>query len=147
MPPPGKPTGGYMEYGPLDRLSLVQDRDALAAPAFEIQRRGSGLVIVVGPGTIGPRESAAMLAGTTKVLADRLPGLRHLVLDLGKARSMSAIGLALCVDLRNRAAAAGLSPVLAGASGEVMDVLRMMKVERLFNAVRSERDLKQLIGG
>ena len=135
-----------MEYGPLDRLS-VQDRDAFASPAFEIQRRGSGLVVVVGPGTIGSRESAAILSGITKVLSDRLPGLRHLVLDLGKARSMSGIGLALCVDLRNRAAAAGLSPVLAGASGEVMDVLRMMKVERLFNAVRSERDLKQLIGG
>lgn len=136
-----------MEYGPLDRINLVQERDPLAAPAFEIQRRGSGLVIVVGPGTIGPRESAAIQAGTAKVLADRLPGLRHLVVDLGKARSMSAIGLALCVDLRNRAATAGLAPVLSGANGEVMDVLRMMKVERLFTTVRSDRDLKQLIGG
>lgn len=136
-----------MENGSLDRFSLVTERDTLAKPAFEIQRRGSGLVIVVGPGTIGSRESAAILAGTSKVLGERLPGLRHLVLDLGKTRSMSAIGLALCVDLRNRGAAAGLSPVLAGANGEVMDVLRMMKVERLFSNLRSERDLKQLLGG
>jgi anti-anti-sigma factor len=136
-----------MEYGSLDRISLVPDRDSPAAPAFEIQRRGTGLVVVVGPGALGSRESSAITGGTGKVLADRLPGLRHLVLDLGKARSMSAIGLALCVDLRNRAVAAGLSPVLAGASGEVLDVLRMMKVERLFNVVRSERDLKQLLGG
>ena len=87
-----------MEYDALDRISLVSDRVAVAA--FEIQRRGSGLVVVVGPGTIGSRESAAITGGTAKVLAERLPGLRHLVLDLGKARSMSAIGLALCVDLR-----------------------------------------------
>ena len=136
-----------MDNSPLDRFGLVQERDAASAPSFEIQRRGSGLVIVAGPGTIGSRDSAAILGGTSKVLADRLPGLRHLVLDLGKVRSISAIGLALCVDLRNRAVAAGLSPVLANANGEVMDVLRMMKVERLFTAVRSERDLKQLLGG
>jgi anti-anti-sigma factor len=136
-----------MEYDALDRISLVPDRETTASPAFEIQRRGTGLVVVVGPGTIGSRESTAITGGTGKVLAERLPGLRHLVLDLGKARSMSAIGLALCVDLRNRAVAAGLSPVLANANGEVMDVLRMMKVERLFTTVRSERDLKQLLGG
>jgi len=138
---------GVMEYGSTDRISLVPDRDAPVAAAFEIQRRGNGLVVVVGSVPIGPRESAAILAGVGRVLSERLPGLRHLVLDLGKARAMSAIGLAMCVDLRNRGAAAGLAPVLAGANGEVMDVLRMMKVDRLFTAVRSERDLKQLLGG
>jgi len=129
-----------------DAFDRFETLPTATSDACATARRGSGLVLRLGNLPIGGKASSEVLAVATAALAEKAPGLRHLVLDLSRTRTISSMGLGLCVDLRNRAVARGLSPILAGTSGDLLDVFRMMKLERLFTVVRSDRDLRDLLG-
>ncbi len=94
--------------------------------------------------SIGPREAALIATEVTRMLASATKG-KCLVIDLSRTNSLSSMGLGLCVDLRNRAVDAGLRPVLAGMNIQLTDLIRMMRVDRLFTITSSSHDLERLL--
>ena len=94
--------------------------------------------------SIGPREAALIATEVTRMLASATKG-KCLVIDLSRTNSLSSMGLGLCVDLRNRAVDAGLRPVLAGMNIQLTDLVRMMRVDRLFTITSSSHDLERLL--
>jgi anti-anti-sigma regulatory factor len=94
--------------------------------------------------SIGPREAALIATEVTRMLVSATKG-KCLVIDLSRTNSLSSMGLGLCVDLRNRAVDAGLRPVLAGMNIQLTDLVRMMRVDRLFTITSSSHDLERLL--
>ncbi|MDZ4830829.1 MAG: hypothetical protein SGJ09_11610 [Phycisphaerae bacterium] len=94
----------------------------------------------VGP-ALGTREVQVVLDAAIAQLRNPPREVRYFVFDLSDVRSMTAYGLGLCSDLAKRASAAGLQPILFGASRETLDALRMFKTERLYKVIRSRNDL------
>ncbi len=94
--------------------------------------------------SIGPREAALIATEVSRMLTSTTKG-KCLVIDLSRTYSLSSMGLGLCVDLRNRAVDAGLRPVLAGMNIQLTDLVRMMRVDRLFTITSSSHDLERLL--
>jgi anti-anti-sigma regulatory factor len=94
--------------------------------------------------SIGPREAAIIATEVSRMLISATKG-KCLVIDLSRTNSLSSMGLGLCVDLRNRAVDAGLRPVLAGMNIQLTDLVRMMRVDRLFTITSSSNDLERLL--
>ncbi len=94
--------------------------------------------------SIGPREAALIATEVSRMLTSSTKG-KCLVIDLSRTNSLSSMGLGLCVDLRNRAVDAGLRPVLAGMNIQLTDLVRMMRVDRLFTITSSSHDLERLL--
>ncbi len=94
--------------------------------------------------SIGPREAALIATEVSRMLTSTTKG-KCLVIDLSRTNSLSSMGLGLCVDLRNRAVDAGLRPVLAGMNIQLTDLIRMMRVDRLFTITSSSHDLERLL--
>ena len=94
--------------------------------------------------SIGPREAALIATEVSRMLISSTKG-KCLVIDLSRTNSLSSMGLGLCVDLRNRAVDAGLRPVLAGMNIQLTDLVRMMRVDRLFTITSSSHDLERLL--
>ncbi|GDY05426.1 hypothetical protein LBMAG51_02130 [Phycisphaerae bacterium] len=94
--------------------------------------------------SIGPREAALIATEVSRMLTNATKG-KCLVIDLSRTNSLSSMGLGLCVDLRNRAVDAGLRPVIAGMNIQLTDLIRMMRVDRLFTITSSSHDLERLL--
>ena len=94
--------------------------------------------------SIGPREAALIATEVSRMLTSTTKR-KCLVIDLSRTNSLSSMGLGLCVDLRNRAVDAGLRPVLAGMNIQLTDLVRMMRVDRLFTITSSSHDLERLL--
>lgn len=104
-------------------------------------------VLIARP--IGPRISereAPIIATEISDAMDYLGGrLRRFVLDLTDVQTMSSMALGLCIDVQQRARRAGARAVMYGVNTHLAEGLRAMKVDRLYEQARDERELKKLI--
>ena len=71
--------------------------------------------------------------------------IRLLVIDLSDVGVLSSLGLELCVDLRHWAHEAGAMTVLYGVSPDLLDLLKMMKTERLWQIVHDGEELSRAL--
>jgi hypothetical protein len=56
------------------------------------------------------------------------------------------MGLGMAVDIRNRASSAKFKPYLFGCSRALLDLFRMMKVDRLYTVVHGKDELGGILG-
>ncbi len=91
---------------------------------------------------IGQRESPIITDEVAPFLKQAGKSLRVLVLDLSDVTFMSSMGLGMCIAFRNQAHNAGAKSVLYGASSELLKLLAMMKIEKLYQIAKTEDELK-----
>ncbi len=115
-----------------------------AATFVTISAKNKHMIARLDAVSIGPREAALIATEVSRMLIGATKG-KCLVIDLSRTNSLSSMGLGLCVDLRNRAVDAGLRPVLAGMNIQLTDLVRMMRVDRLFTITSSSNDLERLL--
>ena len=115
-----------------------------AATFVTISAKNKHMIARLDAVSIGPREAALIATEVSRMLTSTTKG-KCLVIDLSRTNSLSSMGLGLCVDLRNRAVDAGLRPVLAGMNIQLTDLVRMMRVDRLFTITSSSNDLERLL--
>ena len=115
-----------------------------AATFVTISAKNKHMIARLDAVSIGPREAALIATEVSRMLTSSTKG-KCLVIDLSRTNSLSSMGLGLCVDLRNRAVDAGLRPVLAGMNIQLTDLVRMMRVDRLFTITSSSHDLERLL--
>ena len=77
-------------------------------------------------------------------LGDAAKGKRF-VLDLSPVGTLSSMGLGMCVDLGNRARHAGMKPTLHGANRTLLELLRLMKIDRQFQLALDAPALDRLL--
>lgn len=108
--------------------------------------RGHLLARILCP-NVGQREVpiVAQEAGDAIVeLGDDAKG-RRFVLDLSDVGTLSSMGLGMCVDLGNRARHVGMKPTLFGAKPTLLELLRLMKIDRQFQLVADAQGLDRLL--
>ncbi len=91
---------------------------------------------------IGQRESPIITDEVTPFLKQAGKTLKVLILDLTDVTFMSSMGLGMCIAFRNQANNVGAKAVLYGASAELLKLLAMMKIEKLYQIARSDDELK-----
>jgi anti-anti-sigma regulatory factor len=111
---------------------------------IEPHRRGLYAKVVCP--SIGQRE-APIISGEIIEAIDRHGGAKgNFVLDLSGVNQLTSMGLGMCIDVRNRVASAKLKPYLFGTNRSVLDLLRMMKIDKLFTVIHAPDDLGKLLG-
>lgn len=111
----------------------------------ELDVRHGHLVAQVTAQVLGQREAQAAAEAISKAIASIEGKGRCFVLDLGRVSMISSLGLGMCVDTRHRAMERGMRPVMYGLSPQLLELMRMMKVDRLFTFVHGPGELARLL--
>ena len=123
------------------------NRETNLSQFVTIERYPKGLLCRIVCPTIGQREAPMISAEVTEALASsNLPKGGSFVLEFAGVTMLSSMGLGMCVDLRNRANTAKFRPYLTGASRSLLDLFRMMKIDRLYTVVFRREELSQILG-
>ena len=61
-----------------------------------------------------------------------LSGYRWLVIDMQQVTFMSSMGIGMLVDARSRAAGLKMKVILANVTGDLDQLLRMVKLDKVF---------------
>jgi anti-anti-sigma regulatory factor len=111
-----------------------------------IERQRRGLYARVVCPAIGQRE-APIITDEINAALDQTKDLKgSFVLDLSGVNQITSMGLGMCIDVRNRVASAKLKPYLFGTNRSVLDLLRLMKVDKLYTVVHGQDDLGKILG-
>ena len=111
-----------------------------------IERYRVGLYAKVVCPSIGQRE-APIITGEIIEAVDQAKDLKgNFILDLTGVNQITSMGLGMCIDVRNRVASAKMKPHLFGTNRTVLDLLRLMKVDKLYTVVHGNDSLSKLLG-
>ena len=108
--------------------------------------RGHLMARILAP-QVGQREVVIVtneIGDAIRELAGDAKG-RCMVLDMSDVRMLSSMGLGMCVDLRNQADHAKMRPLLFGANEPLLELLKLMRVDRLYTVVPDAAALDRLL--
>ena len=105
---------------------------------------GGHLVAKVVVPSIGQNEAPMIREQVVAKMAGIARG-RSFVLDLSQVSLVSSMGLGTCVDLRNCAEKAGLQPTVYGMNRHLTDLFHLMRIERLFNILKTSHELDRVL--
>ncbi len=112
----------------------------------EFTHPGGNLLAKVVVPSVGQNEAPVIREQIVARLGEATKG-KALILDLSQVSLVSSLGLGTFVDLRNNAEKAGLRPVVYGMNRHLIDLFRLMKIERLFTMLKSPSELDELTAG
>jgi len=114
-------------------------------PLIEIDWNGSVLILrLVGP-NIGQRESPIITEEFNPYFKKHGTLIKHMVLDMTTVSFMSSMGLGMCIACRNLASAQGSSSILYGLNKDLLALMSMMKIEKMYKIAKSNDELQKLI--
>ena len=94
--------------------------------------------------SITQRESEIISAALQDALTD-IAGYKWLVIDMHEVTFMSSMGIGMLVDARSRAAGKKMKVVLSNVSSEMNQLLRMVKLEKVFAICTNDKQLKKAL--
>jgi anti-anti-sigma regulatory factor len=123
------------------------NRENSLAQFVSIERCSRGIHAKVVCPTVGQREAPIIAAEIADALANaNMPKGSSFVLDMSGVTLLTSMGLGMCVDLRKRADAGKFRPYLTGTSRSLLDLFRMMKIDRLYTVVHGRDELGSILG-
>jgi anti-anti-sigma factor len=114
--------------------------------AVEVATAGRVVRATFRGGSVEEDAAEALLRSVRQALERCEGGPTRLVLDFSAVTFINSVGLAACIELRNLVAASGTPTIVLGAAAPVRDLLRMVRVERLFHLVADEEELRRFGG-
>lgn len=121
------------------------DRGSLAQ-YVAVERHARGVVARITCPIVGQREAPIIISEIADALgANNFPRNSSLVLDFSSVTVLSSMGLGMLIDLRNRCNTMGMRPVIFGANGQLRDLLRMMKIDRMYALMYGRDDLYKAV--
>ena len=128
-------------------LTTHGNRDQSLSQFVAIERYPRGVYARLACPSIGQREAPIIAGEISEAIANsHLPRGGALVVDMSSVTMLTSMGLGMCIDLRRQAEAARLKPYLFGMSRQLLDVLRMMKIDRQYTVVYAKDELGALLG-
>ena len=119
--------------------------DHHATSLVEITRHGGILLVKPSGPSIGQREAPIIQEAVKPYVDEMGRSLDHLVMDLSGVTFMSSMGLGMCISLRNAAVAVKSDAILFGVCKELLGLLSMMKIEKLYKIAKDQRHLDMLL--
>jgi anti-anti-sigma regulatory factor len=125
----------------------TNNRETNLSQFVAIERFPKGLLARVVCPSIGQREAPIISSEVTEALAAaNMPKGSSFVLEFSGVTMLSSMGLGMCVDLRNRAEAAKMKPYMTGTSRSLLDLFRMMRIDRLYTVIHGRDELGNILG-
>lgn len=72
-------------------------------------------------------------------------GYKWLVIDMAEVTFMSSMGIGMLVDARSRAAGKKMKVVLANVATELDQLLRMVKLDKVFTICTNKKQLRKAL--
>lgn len=122
--------------------------ESVANPSLfaQVAPRGSVLYVkLVGP-SIGQREVGIITDQVSPEIARLGAAMKHLVIETSQVTFMNSMGLGMLINFRNLANKAGAKTVIMGMNGELLNLFKMVKVDRLYTMVKDQAELTKVIG-
>ena len=110
-----------------------------------ITRSGGTLLVKPTGPSVGQREAPIIQEEVKPYVEAMGKDLDHLVLDMSTTTFMSSMGLGMCIALRNNASAAKADAILFGLSKELLGLMSMMKIEKLYKIAKDQKHLDKLL--
>lgn len=76
---------------------------------------------------------------------DDADGFQWLVIDMQQVTFMSSMGIGMLVDARSRAAGRKMKVVLSNVATEMDQLLRMVKLEKVFSICTNDKQLRKAL--
>ena len=95
-----------------------------------------------GP-SVGSREATIIGDSITAALARARGVVRTLVFDLAEVRSLSSLGLGMCLVVRDHAQRRGIQTALMGVRPELTSLLRTIRIDRLCRIISDLDELHE----
>jgi len=97
---------------------------------------------------VGPREVTIVTTEISDAINELLADAkgRYFVLDVTDVKMLSSMGLGMCVDLKNQADRMKMRSILFGATPALLQLLKLMRVDRLFTVVADNEALERVLG-
>ncbi len=111
----------------------------------EITRRDGVLLVKPAGPSIGQREAPIIQDEVMPYLEEMGKSLDHLVVDLSSVTFMSSMGLGMCISFRNKASTCKSDSILFGVCKELLGLLSMMKIEKLYKIAKDQAHLDKLL--
>lgn len=92
-------------------------------------------VKLAGP-SIGQREVPIISDQVVTAIMQFAGGIRWIVLDMSDVTFINSMGLGMCIDFRNRIAKSGGKAALLGMEPQLLELFKMVKVDRLFTILK-----------
>jgi anti-anti-sigma regulatory factor len=125
----------------------TNNRENALSQYVVIERHPRGLYAKISCPTIGQREAPVIAAEIGEAILNmNLPRGSSLVMDMSNVTMLMSMGLGVCIDVKRQADAAKLKPYLFGTSRALLDLLRMMKIDRQYTIVHGKDELGSILG-
>lgn len=132
---------------PYSLTSSNHGRDSSLSQFVVIERYARGIYARIVCPSIGQREAPIIAGEISDAIANTsMPRGGALVLDLSNVVTVTSIGLGTCVDIRRQSEGARLKPYLFGTNRQLLDILRMMKIDRQYTIVHGKDELGAILG-
>lgn len=119
--------------------------DQHSSSLVTITRSGGTLLVKPTGPSVGQREAPIIQEEVKPYVESMGKDLDHLVLDMSTTTFMSSMGLGMCIALRNNASAAKADAILFGLSKELLGLMSMMKIEKLYKIAKDQKHLDKLL--
>lgn len=96
--------------------------------------------------SIGQRESPIIVNDVTRMFEDVSMENKSLILDFSAVDYINSMGIGMCIELRNHANASGVKQVvLYNLKPEIMQVLKMTRIDKVFTIIDKEKKLEKIL--
>jgi anti-anti-sigma factor len=111
----------------------------------EFSNDGDALVATVFLANIGQRESKIIAMSVQDALGTSKPGLKYLVIDMGTVTFMNSMGIGMLIDARSRAAGMKMKTVLSNVGDDMLKLLKMVRLDKVFTLCQNDKQLKKAL--
>ena len=110
----------------------------------EMSAEGDVLTASIATSNISQRESEIIGEAIQKGIADH-SSRAYLLIDMSQVTFMSSMGIGMLVDARSRAAGSGMKVVLGNVTKELEQLLKMVKLDKVFTICTDEKQLNKAL--
>lgn len=107
-------------------------------PVALFERDGTTLIVRVCGPTLGQHEAPELASLVGNALERFASTTSRVILDLTAVAAISSMGLGTCLDLRRQGESFGCETILIGLSSHLRNVIRTMRLDRLFTIAAPE---------
>ena len=111
----------------------------------EFTNDGDALVASIALPNIGQRESKIIAMAVQDALGTRKPGTSYLVIDMASVTFMNSMGIGMLIDARSRAAGMKMKTVLSNVGDEMLKLLKMVRLDKVFSLCQNDKQLAKAL--
>jgi anti-anti-sigma factor len=107
---------------------------------------GHGVVVAkIIDGAVEAHRAAVILDTVRQAIDQHADDLKFVVLDFGQVDFINSSGVAACLELADDVKHKGAQPIIYRPTDNVVEILRLVKADRIYTVVRTVDELAKVL--